>query len=520
MKKFVKQNWSYIILGVLVLVLFFLRFYHLTILPVFADEAIYIRWAQVMKAEETLRFLPLSDGKQPLFMWIVIPFLKFIQDPLFAGRFVSVLSGFGTLIGIFVASMLLFKSKKVALISSTIYAISPYSVFFDRLALSDSMLSMFGVWTFVFAYLTVTTMRLDFAMLAGFALGGAWLTKSPALFFVLLLPTLLLFSDRKKYLISIFYLLITVLIGYGMYNILRLGPNFHQIALRNLDYVFPYSHILTSPLDPLKPYADRILEYYRMMGPWPILVILLLSYFVNWRENWKKILVLSAWFLGPIFAISEFSKTMTARYAFFTVPFVIILASALFLTKSKLLSKVGIGIFIIFILMSAKFDYLLLNSPEYANLPRSERSGFLEEWTAGQGIKEISEYIKNRTTNLPVGRQVVVGTEGFFGTLPDGLQIYLQNVPQITTIGVGLDFTKLPDSLVESQKADNDTYLVVNKSRFNANPDKFGLELIAAYPKAIRPEGIKESNIFGPQDALLFYKLTNKSIESSKIKGQ
>lgn len=518
-------------IGFLILVLFSIRFYHLTILPVFADEAIYIRWAQVMKAEETLRFLPLSDGKQPLFMWIVIPFLKFIQDPLFAGRVVSVLSGFGTLIGIFVASMLLFKSPpshnasegqgiKVGLIASFVYAVSPYAVFFDRLALSDSMLSMFGVWTFVFAYLTVTTMRLDFAMLAGFALGGAWLTKSPALFFVLLLPMLLLFSDRKKYLFSIFYLLITVLIGYGMYNVLRLGPNFHQIALRNLDYVFPYSHILTSPLDPLKPYADRILEYYRMMGPWPVVVMLTLSYFVSWRENWKKILVLSVWFLGPIFAISEFSKTMTARYAFFTVPFVIILASSLFLTKSKLLSKVGTLIFIIFILMSAKFDYLLLNSPEYANLPRSERSGFLEEWTAGQGIREIAENLKSQISNIKSGKQIVVGTEGFFGTLPDGLQIYLQNVPQITTIGVGLDFTKLPDSLIESQKAGNDTYLVVNKSRFNANPDKFGLELIAAYPKAIRPEGIKESNIFGPQDALLFYKLTNKSIESSKIKGQ
>lgn len=518
MKKFFQENWKYILVGVGVLVLFSIRFYNLTILPVFADEAIYIRWSQVMKAEETLRFLPLSDGKQPLFMWVVIPFLKFIQDPLFAGRFVSVLSGLGTLIGVFTASLLLFKTKKIALIASTIYALSPYSVFFDRLALSDSMLSMFGVWTFVFAYLTVTTMRFDFAMLAGFALGGAWLTKSPALFFALLLPSLWLFAKSYKAVPrQMFLSLVTVFIGYGMYSILRLGPNFHQIAIRNLDYVYPYSHILTSFLDPLKPYADRILEYYRMMGPWPILVVLLLSYFVNWRENWKKILVLSAWFLGPIFAVSEFSKTMTARYAFFTVPFVIILASSLFLTKSRLLSKIGIGLLIIFILTSAKFDYLLLNSPEYANLPRSERSGFLEEWTAGQGIKEVSNYIKVQLIINP-SKKIVVGTEGYFGTLPDGLQIYLQDRPQVTAIGVGLNFTELPKSLVESQKAGNDTYLVVNRSRFNASQNKFGLELIAAYPKAIRPEGIKESNIFGPQDVLLFYKLTSKSIEFSKTK--
>lgn len=473
-----------------------------------------------MKAEETLRFLPLSDGKQPLFMWVVIPFLKFVQDPLLAGRLVSVLAGLGTLIGIFVASLLVFKSRKVALIASFIYALSPYAVFFDRLALSDSMLSMFGVWTFIFAYLTTTTGRLDFAMLTGFALGGAWLTKSPALFFALLLPSLWLFAKSYKNISrQIFLSLVTVFIGYGMYNILRLGPNFHQIAIRNLDYVYPYMHILSSPLDPLKPFADRILEYYRMMGPWPLVAMAVIAYFVNWKENWKKIFVLSAWFLGPIFAVSEFSKTMTARYAFFTVPFVIIFAASLFLTKSRLLSKIATILLIVFVLISAKFDYLLLNNPEYSNLPRSERSGFLEEWTAGHGIKEVSDYVKNQLTMNP-SKKIVVGTEGYFGTLPDGLQIYLQDRPQVTVIGVGLNFTELPKSLVESQKAGNNTYLVVNKSRFNADPDKFGLVLVAAYPKAIRPEGIKESNIYGPQDALLFYKLTNKSVETSKIKEQ
>ena len=69
---------------------FALRLPNLTLQPIFADEAIYIRWAQVMRAEPTLRFLSLSDGKTPLFMWAMIPFLKVFSDPLFAGRFLSV----------------------------------------------------------------------------------------------------------------------------------------------------------------------------------------------------------------------------------------------------------------------------------------------------------------------------------------------------------------------------------------------------------------------------------------------
>src|SRR3990167_3465310 len=88
-------------LAFLLLVFYFAsRVYHLTQIPVFVDEAIYIRWSQVMRAEPSLRFLPLSDGKQPLFMWLTMPALKFIADPLFAGRIVSVVAGLFTLLGL------------------------------------------------------------------------------------------------------------------------------------------------------------------------------------------------------------------------------------------------------------------------------------------------------------------------------------------------------------------------------------------------------------------------------------
>lgn len=87
----------------------------------------------------------------------------------------------------------------------------------------------------------------------------------------------------------------------------------------------------------------------------------------------------------------------------------------------------------------------MLTDPAKANLPRSERSGYLEEWTAGQGIKEVADFFAGRG-------HAVVGTEGFFGTLPDGLQMYLNDRPQITAIGVGINFNILPDSLVNSRK--------------------------------------------------------------------
>jgi len=108
MNQFIKTKYIYLIL-ILGLVL---RLYNLNLLPIFGDEAIYIRWAQVMGAQPGLRFLPLTDGKQPLFMWVLMFLVRRFSDPLLIGRLTSVFYGMGTLLGIFSLSYYLFKNKK------------------------------------------------------------------------------------------------------------------------------------------------------------------------------------------------------------------------------------------------------------------------------------------------------------------------------------------------------------------------------------------------------------------------
>jgi len=504
MRRFWKQHKKEILVvsGILLLA-FFLRVFNLTKLPVFGDEAIYIRWAQVMRAEPSLRFLPLTDGKQPLFMWLVIPFLKFISDPLIAGRTVSVIAGAGTLAGIFVLTKILFRSIRLSLIASLLYAISPFSIFFDRLALADSLLSLFGVWAFVFSLLTAKKVRLDTAMLSGFCLGGALLTKSPAIFFSVLIPTTLLLHEWPKMLkerfnrlsVFVFLFTFTYVIGYGIYNILRLGENFHMIGLRNKDYVYSLSHLLQSPFDPLRPYLDRSLEYFWILGPGLLVILIIIGIYVGLKEMRKETLVLLAWGVLPLLAVAEFSKTMTARYIYFAVPYFFVLASLVFLNEKFLSVKLIKVVFVVFVVHALLNDFQLVTNPQSVRLPRSERSGYLEEWTAGYGIKEVADFIKNEYMRNS-SQKIVVGTEGYFGTLPDGLQAYLNDLRDITVIGVGLPISELPKSLVESRVAGNTTYLVINSTRFLGNEESLGLKLIALYEKAQRPDGSKESLLF------------------------
>lgn len=518
MKKII-NNWKLVLFLLLIILVFafLIRIYNLTILPVFADEAIYIRWSQIMGAEASLRFLPLTDGKQPLYMWTLMFVIRRFSDPLFIARLISVFCGLGTTLGIFSVSYLLFKNKTVSLLASFLWAISPIAFFFDRMALVDSMLTMFGIWTLFFTILTVKLKRLDTAMLTGFMLGFALLTKSPALFFSLLLPSTFIltkweksFKKNSKIFIKLIVLLtVTYIIGYAMYNILRLGPDFGQITSRNLDYVFPISHLWKNPKDPFVFHiAEIFTDWFIKMGPGFALLLAIAGTLIGFKKNWKETLVIFTWFTIPLVVQSEYAKVFTVRYILYTIPFFVILISLVFLDQKKYIIRyTSYIILFILIFQSFLFDRTLASNPALANLPSSERSGYLEEWSSGTGIKEVADYLKV----LPPGKQIIVGTEGFFGTLPDGLQIYLNNYSQITIIGTGLNFSDIPIQLKNAFKSGDRTYFVVNSSRIQIKEDDYqrlGLKLIASYPKAPRREHKTHEYIwYGPQESLLFFEI-------------
>src|SRR5581483_8892574 len=359
MAKFLKE-WKlvFIFLPLILIFAFVIRIYHLTILPVFADEAIYLRWSQIMGAQASLRFLPLSDGKQPLFMWVLMFVIRKSNDPLFVGRLLSVFCGLGTILGIFSLTYLLYKNKLISLLASLSWAINPIAFFFDRMALVDAMLAMFGVWTLFFSILTAKFKRLDYAMIAGFTLGFALLTKSPALFFTLLLPTVLIYSKSIKEFLKISSLIVvTYIIGYAMYNILRLGPDFSKISTRNLDYVFPISHVWTNPKDPFVFHiAEIFTDWLIKMGPWSSVALAFVGALTGLKKFWRETLVIFAWFLLPILIQSEYAKVFTVRYILMTIPFFVILISLIFLeSKRKILLVAYPILFIIFIIQSLLF---------------------------------------------------------------------------------------------------------------------------------------------------------------------
>ncbi len=503
--QFSKKQILYIFL---IICLYFLtRVFHLRKLPIFADEAIYVRWSQIMRNVPSLRFVPLQDGKQPLFMWLTIPFLKVINDPLLAGRLVSVFSGLMTLLGVIILPIIMNQSIVIGLIAGLIYVIAPFTLFFDRMALVDSLLAGFGIWSLNLSILLAETKRLDIAMILGMVLGGGLLTKSPAVFFVgLVVMTVGLLSickDNPRIVPTIALIGVSLGIAYMMYNILRLGPNFHMLGLRNKDYVRSVQEIVADPIRPTLARLGDMTRYYWHYLTSPLLLLGIIGAIKGIKRFSKKWLLLMIWIVGPMLVQALIAKDFTARYILFTVPVFIVFVSyglrvasleIIKLTRNpRTRNAITVLTFLILFFPAFIFNYHLWFSPVKANLPADDRAGYLENWTAGQGIRSIADYLKGRAED----DNIVVGTEGHFGTLPNGLQIYVEGVKNITVIGLGYPIKSIPDPLIESKEAGNKTYLVVNQSRYKIEGRAAeGLELIQAYDKA-------------GEDKLLFFKISN-----------
>lgn len=486
-----QYKWT-LLIGSLALILFLiLRLIRLDNLPVFVDEAIYVRWAQVMKNEPTLRFLPLSDGKQPLAMWSTIPFFKLVSDPLVAGRLVSVCAGLGTMVGVSVLTYLFTRKTLTSAVSALLYAILPFTVFFDRMALADAMLSMFGIWSLVFGYLFITTLRLDAAMLLGFAIGGGMLTKSPAIFFYLwqLVLSLLFFRPVGKQLFRpLFKLfggwLVATIISQAIFSVLRLGPGFSMIGSRNQDYLYTIGEALSHPLVPLITNLRSTTDWIWSLVTLPVILLILISLTSKWKKYALTLLLIS---LASLFGQAFIAKVYTSRYILFTIP-PLVVAAALGLAeiKNKKITILTSSLLVFPALLAFIYAY---DPEKVPNMPYDMYSGYLQEWTAGTGQKQFADYLIDQASQ---GHKIVVGTDGYFGTLPDGLQIYTEGNPNITVIGVGLPINRIPPALVNTS-SNNQIYLVLNKSRNQLDPNSLAqLKLISEYPKAIRNNGTRE----------------------------
>ncbi len=446
---------------ILVISFFLLRALTLKQLPIFTDEAIYLRWAQIAKNDANWRFISLTDGKQPLFIWFVVGAMKFFHDPLIAGRVISVFAGLGTVIGLFFLGREVFKNRYVGLISSFLYVIFPFALVYDRMALYDSLVGTFIVWGLYFTFLLVRNLRLDYALLMGFVTGAAVLNKTNGFFTIYLLPfALVLFDfkkkDSKRKLLRFFALsLLVVVMTYGFYSILRLSPFFYIINEKNHIFFYPISEWIKNPLAFFLPnisaFNDWTLRYVGM----PLLLTAGAAFFLS-KSYLREKLLLLAWFIIPYIGFALDGKTIYPRYIFpMTLSLLPLIAFSIVSIAHKFKGWKLYLLVILVISYSLVTDFLILYNFPKSPVPNSDKSQYLTGWPSGQGVKEVTDYLTERAKKNPI----YVGTEGTFGLMPYALEIAFNNNPNVTVKGFWPINKLPPQELLDAAKA-SETYVL------------------------------------------------------------
>ncbi len=432
-KKFNKKD--FFIIAILVLFYFLTRLINLEKFPIFADEGIYINWSKIAWHDASMRFISLTDGKQPLQTWATIPLLKiFPNQPLFAGRLFSVITGFASLIGIFSLLFFLF-NKKAAFLGSFFYIFTPYFLFYDRMALTDSAVNMAFIWILFFSILLIKNIRLDIAFLFGLIGGLSLLTKSSVQLFLLLsIFAPIILNKREiniKKLINYYLLFLIVLIfSFSIYNIQRLSPYMHYIGIKNTTFLMTKEEFLKAPFSLFwnnfkGVWIDIIWESGFVLPLFSLFGLLILI-----KKNLSLGLYFLIWFFIPFFIICSISKVIFPRYLIFFASLFVIFAAIYFsYLKNK---KIYWVFFIPLFLTQLFFDYKIIFDFKNISFPPIDLGQYLEGTPAGWGVKEIIDFAIEKSKDKPV----ILLAEGNFGLIADMLRASLpRDGHQVEVIG-------------------------------------------------------------------------------------
>ena len=170
-----------------------LRLFHIRDRPIFNDEAIFLRWAQLIHDSPSRLFeITLEDPKPPLHPALLAIFIRIGHDPVLAGRVISAVVGMLTVFAFALVAYELEKRSDAAVIAAILAAGSPFFAFHQRLATADALFvleSLGAVW------LTLC----GSSLLAGTALGAALETRS---LFSLSLGVMVFAKGRKRFVLT------------------------------------------------------------------------------------------------------------------------------------------------------------------------------------------------------------------------------------------------------------------------------------------------------------------------------
>jgi len=347
---------------VLLLLSFFLtRLYHLTVMPPFMDELIYIRWLNEIRFHGDW-LIPLKEfGWEPLQIWLAALVNRLLPDPLLSLRLTSVIIG----------SLCLFLINKLAGKTAVLlYLLSPLILLHERLGLrGDNLVVLAALMVFY-----GLRQRLSFWWGLGIAIGLFSKTTAAALPLVVLVSYLWIRPKLKR-------------------------PDFAAAALAVLPIGFYYfTGTLGAVVGKQSTFVGEALVKNNLLqiGPWlyqyltwPVVLLVVVGILVSLKN---RLLLINT--LTPLILLVVSAKILFPRYLLPIMPFILIYAAAGFNWLKQTLPRALRPLLIVFLLAPAWFSRQILTDLPAAPLPEIDRWQYVTGWPSGYGVKELTDYLR------------------------------------------------------------------------------------------------------------------------------
>lgn len=408
------RSWRPWALGAVVALFLVTRLWNLMGLPVFLDEAMHLDWASRIAA--TGQLVGITDGGRYLPIWGYAVVAAGATDPLRAARLCSVASGLAATLGLVWLGRLL-DSEWTGIVAAFLYVAFPFTLFYDRMALVDSLLSALVVYTLVFAVLWGRTALFRWAITLALALAAAGLTKLSGML-LLPVPALVVLSSRTNrrgplraqlpwvYALGLVLLLPVFLdlAGTGRFFqenlwVLRSGPDGSSFIFRNAQLAVAWLGAYLTPAG-------------------AVLVCLAIAKSLKDLEPPDALLlsVAAAWCL---FFVLAGGRYWFPRYLLPAIPPLLLLVARRAVRAGAPVAWLVAGLFA---LAWFRFDAALIADPVSAPLPPVERSQYIYDWPSGFGLSGAASLLLQEAAAQPV----VVLRDASSCPLKEGLDLFLR----------------------------------------------------------------------------------------------
>jgi 4-amino-4-deoxy-L-arabinose transferase-like glycosyltransferase len=447
------------------------RLYHLSWLPIFLDETIYIRWVHAITADWNKWWLPLKEfGWEPLSIWISSGLNMVVGDSLMSLRLTSVFFGFLTGLVLYLAVKALF-DRRTALFSLAVIWFSPLVLLHDRLGLrGDGLVNLAVALTFYGTILRLKAKKSGGAYLISLGIIIGLMAKTSALVLPMSVGLAYLYFRPK------------LKVHDWLAGLLSLTPAVFYYVTGFLPAVLSKAAVFSLPVVSWGSMGSanltQMLSWNYQYTTWPAIALIALGAVWLWLTN-KKIFWLLLLFVLPTWVLlAVTAKIMFPRYMLPGFLIDLIFAGVGLSYLRQHLPKFFLPGLLIFFLPALFTNYRIINNIAEANLPEIDRWQYITGWPSGYGLRELTNYLRFNppqvlvTENSDLIRSGVdyLWPEHPFAILPldDDLQLTDAHQAQLNQV----------------LSARGSAYMAINI--LEELPDNFSGQLLKEFP---RPEG-------------------------------